>query len=176
MKATGIVRRIDDLGRVVIPKEIRRTMRIREGDPLEIYTAKDGEVIFKKYSPVGDMSQFAEEYCATLQTVSGFPCAITDKEMVIAASGNKGRTVGKALSNEFEEILESRRPYEAKEKGAMLTGSNDEAEVMLSHPIMAEGDILGTVALLRSPNKEAGEAENKLLRAAAIFLGKQLES
>ena len=122
------------------------------------------------------MSQFAEEYCATLQTVSGFPCAITDKEMVIAASGNKGRTVGKALSNEFEEILESRRPYEAKEKGAMLTGSNDEAEVMLSHPIMAEGDILGTVALLRSPNKEAGEAENKLLRAAAIFLGKQLES
>ena len=174
--ARGLVRRIDDLGRVVIPKEIRRTMRIREGDPLEIYTAKDGEVIFKKYSPVGDMGQFAEEYCATLQTVSGFPCAITDREMVIAASGSRSRTVGKALSAEFEEVLESRRPFTAGDKGPGLTKSGEEAEVVLSHPIMAEGDILGTVALLRAPDKEAGEAESKLLRAAAIFLGKQLES
>ena len=176
MKATGIVRRIDDLGRVVIPKEIRRTLHIKEGDPLEIYTAKDGEVIFKKYSPVGDMGQFAEEYCATLQTVSGFPCAITDKEMVIAASGGRGRPVGKAISPEFEQIVESRRPFSATDKGAALLKNGEEAEVVLSHPIMAEGDVLGTVALLRSPDKEAGDAESKLLRAAAIFLGKQLES
>ncbi len=175
MKATGIVRRIDDLGRVVIPKEIRRTMRIREGDPLEIYTAKDGEVIFKKYSPIGDMGQFADEYCATLQTVSGFPCVITDKEMVIAAGG-KGRTVGKTLSAEFEEIIESRRPFQAGDRPVGLIKNGEENDVVLSHPIMAEGDILGTVTMLRSPDKEAGETESKLLHAAAIFLGKQLES
>ena len=174
MKATGIVRRIDDLGRVVIPKEIRRTLHINEGDPLEIYTAKDGEVIFKKYSPIGDMGQFAEEYCATLQTVSGFPCAITDKEMVVAASG-KSKTVGKALSREFEQLLERRRPYRAESDGPELTGSGD-SEVALAHPIMAEGDIAGMVTMLRSPGKEAGDAEDKLLHAAAIFLGKQLES
>ena len=174
MKATGIVRRIDDLGRVVIPKEIRRTLHIKEGDPLEIYTAKDGEVIFKKYSPVGDMGQFAEEYCSTLQTVSGFPCAITDKEMVVAASG-KVRAVGKALSPAFEEILERRRPYQAQGDGPELTGGG-EGEVALAHPIMAEGDLVGMVTMLRTPGKQAGPTEDKLLHAAAIFLGKQLES
>ena len=174
MKATGIVRRIDDLGRVVIPKEIRRTLHIKEGDPLEIYTAKDGEVIFKKYSPVGDMGQFAEEYCATLQTVSGFPCAITDKEMVIAAAG-KSKTVGKALTSEFEQLLERRRPYQSGGEGLELIANGD-SEVALAHPIMAEGDIAGMVTMLATPGKEAGEAENKLLHAAAIFLGKQLES
>ena len=174
MKATGIVRRIDDLGRVVIPKEIRRTLHIKEGDPLEIYTAKDGEVIFKKYSPIGDMGQFAEEYCSTLQTVSGFPCAITDKEMVIAAAG-KHRAVGKALSPAFEEILERRRPYQATGEGPELTG-NGEGEVALAHPIMAEGDLVGMVTMLRADGKQAGPTEDKLLHAAAIFLGKQLES
>lgn len=87
MKATGIVRRIDDLGRVVIPKEIRRTLRIREGDPLEIYTATDGEVIFKKYSPVGELSAFASQYAEVLSRVSGLPVIICDKDHVIAASG-----------------------------------------------------------------------------------------
>ncbi len=176
MKATGIVRRIDDLGRVVIPKEIRRTLHIKEGDPLEIYTAKDGEVIFKKYSPIGDMGQFAEEYCSTLQTVSGFPCAITDKEMVIAAAGGKGRAVGKALSAEFEQIMEERRPFAATDNGPSLTKSGEDSPVALAHPIMAEGDIMGMVTLLKTADKQAGEAESKLLRAAAIFLGKQLES
>ena len=165
----------DDLGRVVIPKEIRRTLHIKEGDPLEIYTAKDGEVIFKKYSPIGDMGQFAEEYCATLQTVSGFPCAITDKEMVIAASG-KTRAMGKALSAEFEEIIESRRPFDAKDRTLGLTKNGEDAEVALAHPIMAEGDIVGMVTMLRSPGKQVGVTEDKLLHAAAIFLGKQLES
>ena len=174
MKATGIVRRIDDLGRVVIPKEIRRTLHIKEGDPLEIYTAKDGEVIFKKYSPVGDMGQFAEEYCATLQTVSGFPCAITDREMVIAASG-KSKTVGKTVTPEFERLIERRRPYVAEGTGTDLTGNGD-SEVALAHPIIAEGDIAGMVTMLHTPGKKIGEAENKLLHAAAIFLGKQLES
>ena len=87
MKATGIVRRIDDLGRVVIPKEIRRTLRIREGDPLEIYTDTDGEVIFKKYSPVGEMSAFATQYAEVLARISGLPTLISDRDHIIAAAG-----------------------------------------------------------------------------------------
>ena len=87
MKATGVVRRIDDLGRVVIPKEIRRTLRIKEGDPLEIFTDKEGEVILKKYSPIGELSEFAEEYAETLTKTTGHIACITDKDTVIAVSG-----------------------------------------------------------------------------------------
>ena len=87
MKATGIVRRIDDLGRVVIPKEIRRTMRIREGDPLEIYTDNDGEVIFKKYSPIGELSGFAGVYAEVLHKTGGAPVVVCDRDHVVAVSG-----------------------------------------------------------------------------------------
>ena len=93
MKATGIVRRIDDLGRVVIPKEIRRTMRIREGDPLEIYTEKDGEVIFKKYSPIGELANFVGAYTETVNKATGLTSIITDKDSVIAASGDRKSVV-----------------------------------------------------------------------------------
>ena len=86
MKATGIVRRIDDLGRVVIPKEIRRTMRIREGDPLEIYTTKDGEVIFKKYSLLGGLEDFAAQFCDTLSHSTEFTAAVTDRDAIIAVA------------------------------------------------------------------------------------------
>lgn len=87
MKATGIVRRIDDLGRVVIPKEIRRTMRIREGDPLEIYTDTDGQVIFKKYSPMGELSEFAAQICDALHKTTGGIAAVCDRDAVIAVAG-----------------------------------------------------------------------------------------
>ena len=87
MKATGIVRRIDDLGRIVIPKEIRRVMRLREGDPLEIYTEADGSVVFRKYSPIGDMSRVSEEYAEAINRTSGIPIAICDRDNVIAVSG-----------------------------------------------------------------------------------------
>ena len=87
MKATGIVRRIDDLGRIVIPKEIRRTLRIREGDPLEIYTDKEGEVILKKYSPIGEMSEFASQFADSLNQTSGHISCISDRDSIIAVSG-----------------------------------------------------------------------------------------
>ena len=96
MKATGIVRRIDDLGRVVIPKEIRRTMRIREGDPLEIYTTRDGEVIFKKYSLIGGLEEFAAQFCDTLSRSTDFSAAVTDRDAVIAIAGaGKKELLGK---------------------------------------------------------------------------------
>ena len=103
MKATGIVRRIDDLGRVVIPKEIRRTMRIREGDPLEIYTDREGEVIFKKYSPIGEMQIFASQYAETLNKTCQLAVVICDRDAVIACSGiSKKEYPDRKLSAEFE--------------------------------------------------------------------------
>ena len=118
MKATGIVRRIDDLGRVVIPKEIRRTMRIREGDPLEIYTSRDGEVIFKKYSLLGGMEDFAGQLCETMSRSTGSICAVTDRDAVIAvAGGGKRELQGKRITPELEQIMESRRIYQYTGEG-----------------------------------------------------------
>ena len=109
MKATGIVRRIDDLGRVVIPKEIRRTLRIREGDPLEIYTEKDGEVIFKKYSPMGELSSYAAEICESLYKSTGGTVAVCDRDSMIAVSGGgKKELLEKPVSKALEEIMENR--------------------------------------------------------------------
>ena len=109
MKATGIVRRIDDLGRVVIPKEIRRTMRIREGDPLEIYTTRDGEVIFKKYSLIGGLEDFAAQFCDTLSRNTDFTAAVTDRDGIVAVAGaGKRELLGKNLSPQLEQIMEQR--------------------------------------------------------------------
>ena len=118
MKATGIVRRIDDLGRVVIPKEIRRTMRIREGDPLEIYTSREGEVIFKKYSLLGGVEDFAAELCETMSRSTGSVCAVTDRDTVIAvAGGSKRELMGKRITPELEQIMESRKIYQYTGEG-----------------------------------------------------------
>ena len=112
MKATGIVRRIDDLGRVVIPKEIRRTMRIREGDPLEIYTTKDGEVIFKKYSLLGGLEDFAAQFCDTLSHSTEFTAAVTDRDAIIAVAGvGKRELLGKTISEPLERIMEDRQVW-----------------------------------------------------------------
>ena len=110
MKATGIVRRIDDLGRVVIPKEIRRTMHIREGDPLEIFTDKEGGVIFKKYSPLGELSSFAGDCCTSLYTVSGMYCSVCDMDNVIAYAGQGKRDIlERPISRECEQLIEARK-------------------------------------------------------------------
>ena len=114
MKATGIVRRIDDLGRVVIPKEIRRTMRIREGMPLEIFTDKDGGVIFKKYSPLGELGAYSAQYAEAINKVSGFPVAVCDRDTVVAAAGTgKKEILEHAISGQIAAMLESRKPFSA---------------------------------------------------------------
>ena len=110
MKATGVVRRIDDLGRIVIPKEIRRTLRIKEGDPLEIFTDKEGEVILKKYSPIGELSEFATGYAETLSKTTGHIACITDKDSVIAVSGgSKKEFLEQSLSPELEKVMENKQ-------------------------------------------------------------------
>ena len=180
MKATGIVRRIDDLGRVVIPKEIRRTMRIREGDPLEIYTNRDGEVIFKKYSLLGGVEDFATLLCETMSRSTGSICAVTDRDTVIAvAGGGKRELMGKRITPELEQVMENRRIYQYSGEGqAMLVPDNtDKLVTNVAAPILAEGDLLGLVLFIGSEAAaSAGEAEYKLAQTMAAFLGRHMEN
>ena len=179
MKATGIVRRIDDLGRVVIPKEIRRTLRIREGDPLEIYTEKDGEVIFKKYSPMGELSGFAGEICESLYKSTGTVTAVCDRDSVIAvAGGGKKELLDKPISRALEEIMENRKAVRTEPGSRQPRPVDAEAgfAVSAAAPILAEGDVLGCVMFLGRPGSECTELEFKLAQTVAGFLGRQMES
>ena len=180
MKATGIVRRIDDLGRVVIPKEIRRTMRIREGDPLEIYTSRDGEVIFKKYSLLGGVEDFATQLCETMSRSTGCICAVTDRDTVIAvAGGAKRELAGKRITSELEQIMDNRRIYQYSGEGPtiLVTDSSDKLVVSVAAPILAEGDLLGVVLFISStPGSVTGDAEFKLAQTIAAFLGRHMEN
>ena len=179
MKATGIVRRIDDLGRVVIPKEIRRTMRIREGDPLEIYTDNDGEVIFKKYSPIGELSSFATQYADVLYKTVGMPVVVCDRDHVIAVSGiPKKELLERRVSPQLEEIMEQRRTFAmlGKDQKRMQPVEGVERFALVCSPIIASGDVAGSVMYLCGDNvTSAGDVEIKLVTAAAAFLGKQME-
>ena len=183
MKATGIVRRIDDLGRVVIPKEIRRTLRIKEGDPLEIYTDREGEVIFKKYSPIGELQNFATEYADTLQKTSSMPIFICDRDEVIAVSGaSKKEYLDRKISPALEQIVEKRSLYVRgnTEEAVAITSDGGSHYVNCAMPILSEGDVVGCV-VSAVPYDAAGgprisnETESKLIQTAGVFLGKQME-
>ncbi len=183
MKATGVVRRIDDLGRVVIPKEIRKTLRIKEGDPLEIFTDKEGEVILKKYSPIGELSEFATEYAETLAKTTGHIACITDKDTVIAVSGgSKKEFLEQSISDELERILEDKENYTSRENNnlAVPITKNDNKERRFNsqvvYPIISDGDAIGSVILLsKEPGIKMTEVEQKVVQSAASFLGKQME-
>lgn len=177
MKATGIVRRIDDLGRVVIPKEIRRTLRIREGDPLEIYTDSSGEVIFKKYSPVGEMSEFAGQYAEVLSRVCNLPTLIADRDHIIAVSGvSKKEYLERRITSEVEELIENRRSFNSASDGLLVPVEGIDRTAGIVFPIIAAGDVTGAVIMLHNERKtNPGEVEIKLAQTAATFLGKQME-
>lgn len=182
LKATGIVRRIDDLGRVVIPKEIRRTLRIREGDPLEIFTDREGEVILKKYSPIGELSEFATEYVESLQEALGHIAIITDRDTVIAIAGHsKKEYMDKRVSKALERIMEERETTVMNEGDQMVPIASDEGDegkyiAQVIAPIVTQGDPIGTV-IICSKNKgvNMGEVEKKIASTAASFLSKQME-
>ena len=180
MKATGIVRRIDDLGRVVIPKEIRRTLRIREGDPLEIYTEKDGEVIFKKYSPMGDLADFAVQICDSIGKNTGHIAVVCDRDGVIAAFGAPRRELlEKRCSPSLEQMMESRKSYRwnGEDSVLRLSESVERYHVGVCTPILAEGDLMGCVALLlEAGDQPLTESELKLVQTVAGFLGRQMEN
>ncbi|MBO5287231.1 MAG: AbrB/MazE/SpoVT family DNA-binding domain-containing protein [Clostridia bacterium] len=180
MKATGIVRRIDDLGRVVIPKEIRRTMRIREGDPLEIYTDRDGEVIFKKYSPVGEMASFASQYVETLHKICAMSVVVTDRDSIICCAGvPKKEYADKRLSEDFEQIIEARSMYIHKNGAPCVqVAEGNTAFVKYAMPIISEGDIVGCVACVSNDSSmvtDPNSTEAKLIQTASSFLGRQFE-
>ncbi|MBR3554166.1 MAG: AbrB/MazE/SpoVT family DNA-binding domain-containing protein [Clostridia bacterium] len=177
MKATGIVRRIDDLGRVVIPKEIRRTMRIREGDPLEIYTAADGEVIFKKYSPMGELEPYTRQYAEVLHRATAMPAVICDRDRVIAATGRaKKELLGKRISSALEALMEARASFPGEGAAAAPRVSDESEETAaVMFPILGGGDVMGAVLLLQSDDAAPTDTEIKLMQVAAGFLGKQME-
>lgn len=164
MKATGIVRRIDDLGRVVIPKEIRRVLRIREGDPLEIYTNKDGEVILKKYSPINELSQFAGEYAETAAYVLGSAVVVSDTDQFIAVSGGiKKDLLDRKIDTELDKLIQEK-----------VRITEDDKIVV---PIVSQGDSIGSITIIpREEGKILGEAELKVAEIGANFLAKQMES
>lgn len=178
MKATGIVRRIDDLGRVVIPKEIRRTLRIREGDPLEIFTDRDGEVIFKKYSPMGELGAVAAELAEVLSRTAGLSCAICDRDAVIAAAGGAKKDIfEKNISSDLETLMEQRTIYEHKlgDTQDMAVSDGDDYHIVVAAPIITDGDVTGCVALLSEDETvAAGEVESKLSQTVAQFLSKRV--
>ena len=179
MKATGIVRRIDDLGRVVIPKEIRRTLRIREGDPLEIFTDSNGEVVFKKYSPIGELSPYAGQYADVLAKYSGLPCLICDKDHVVSCAGvSKKEYLERRISPTVEDLMEARKTYLAKQGDlkALITVEGLDRPAAVVCPILSAGDVTGAVILLMGDSGTApAEADLKLAQAAAAFLGKLME-
>ena len=183
MKATGVVRRIDDLGRIVIPKEIRRTLHIKEGDPLEIFTDKEGEIILKKYSPIGELSEFATGYAETLSKTTGHIACITDKDTVIAVSGgSKKEFLEQALSPELEKVMENKEIYTSKANNeiALPITQNDNKErrynSQVIYPIIADGDVIGSVILLsKEQNTKMGDTELKVVQSAAGFLSSQMD-
>jgi AbrB family transcriptional regulator (stage V sporulation protein T) len=186
LKATGIVRRIDDLGRVVIPKEIRRTLRIREGDPLEIFVDREGEVILKKYSPIGELGDFAKEYADSLHETIGHISMIADRDVIIALAGaNKKEFLGKAIGKAVERALEERTTLvindiqAADDEDLHVIESEDREYTIKSQvisPIITQGDPIGAVIIVsKETGSKLGDMEIKLAETAAGFLAKQME-
>ncbi len=182
MKATGIVRRVDELGRIVIPKEIRRTLHIKNGDPLEIYTTESGGIILKKYSALKDLSDFATQYADSLAKTSGHTLIITDRDVVVAVAGaSKKEYLDKKISRALENIME--------ERGTVINRGLDEHPVdilddknvdsfssQVITPILAHGDAIGTIMMLSADKKARfGDLETKLTQSAAGIIGRQLE-
>ena len=162
MKATGIVRRIDELGRVVIPKEIRRTQRIRRGDPLEIFTTGDGEVIFKKYSPIGEMGTVAAQYT----------------EVLSKSGAGRRELADRSISQPLEKLMDARRPYrnEGEPDRALMPCEGAARVLLCAVPIIAAGDVAGAVGLLTEDRTATpDEAQCKAVSVAAAFLAKQME-
>ncbi|MCH5184440.1 MAG: AbrB/MazE/SpoVT family DNA-binding domain-containing protein [Oscillospiraceae bacterium] len=192
MKATGIVRRIDDLGRVVIPKEIRRSLRIREGEPLEIFTNEEGGVVFQKYSPVGEFGEFTAQYAEALHKTAGFPVAICDLDNVIAAAGvPKKEYLEKPITSHLSGILETHRPYSAGSgdpvdvvstasgtdtNGVDASGTGHRG-MLVSYlsPIVSEGNVVGAVMALSDSPAPPDETAKKLINTGALFLSSQMQ-
>ncbi len=181
MKATGVVRRIDDLGRIVIPKEIRKTLRIKEGSPLEIFTEKEGDIILRKYSPIGEITNFSSEYTESLAKVTDLIAIVTDKDVVIAVSGTaKKDLLEQSISPELEKIIEKREVATLEEDKAILItakGNREkECKAQVIVPIISDSEVTGSVILMaKEKGVKLGKQEEQIAQVGANFLGNQME-
>lgn len=181
MKATGIVRRIDELGRIVIPKEIRRTLRIREGEPLEIFTENEGSIVLKKYSPIVDLEEIATQYAESMNKATGFIIAITDKDHVVTICGQTKKMFnGKEISDDLEELILERKSIIASSEDnnfiSIINDYNDEFTNQVIVPIISDSNAIGSVIFLSNDSStKFGDTEMKLAQTAAIFLALQME-
>lgn len=181
MKATGIVRRIDELGRIVIPKEIRRILKIRESDPLEIYTDREGEIILKKYSPIGEMTTIAKECAESIAEVASYKVMITDRDQVIVVAGGVRKDyIGKGITEEFEKLMEDRNVIMSApgRKNTYVVMNYEYGEYgQIISPIMCEGDVIGAVVLLgKNESSLLSEEDKRIAGVIASILGKQMEN
>ena len=179
MKATGVVRRIDDLGRVVIPKEIRKTLRIKEGTPLEIFTEKDGDIILKKYSPIGELANFSSAYVETLSTVTNYIAIVTDKDSVIAVSGiAKKDLLEQPITENLEKIIDKREIFIGNSDNFIPIVSKKDIESYpeIIVPIISYSEVIGSIILLnKDKSKNISDTETQIAKIAANFLGTQME-
>ena len=179
MRATGVVRRIDDLGRIVIPKEIRRTMRMREGDPLEIFTNNSGEIMLKKYSMMEGLATLGQSYAESLYKVSGLACAICDSDRVVAYAGQgRKEAMDMPVTRDIEEVISGRMSYFKQfpnEKNVYTHSGAGVAAVGIT-PVINGGDCPGAVALLADSGQVLTESQKKLLVLTASLLACNLES
>lgn len=180
MKATGIVRRIDELGRVVIPKEIRRTLRIKEGDPLEIYTDRE-DLLFRKYSPIATLEKFSQSCAEALEEVMGNTVLITDNDNVLMGAGSgKKEFIGGTISEELENLLKERKSVIRNRLNGeplvqIVKGTAMAFECQVITPVILGGDCLGCIIMLSKQNIKFGEGELKNLQVSAAFLARQFE-
>ncbi len=181
MKATGIVRRIDDLGRVVVPKEIRRTLRIREGDPLEIFTDRDGAIVLRKYSPIGELTDYANDFAYAIERTTAKTAMICDKDTIISVCGEHKRDyAGKPLSKQMELVIEGRTPVfnDADNGGCMPVYDGEDTKGVSAQivvPILSEGQTIGAVTIIATDNGVLSTGEQVAAKVAASFLGAQME-
>ncbi len=176
MKATGIVRRMDDLGRVVIPKEIRRTMRIGEGSPLEIFIDKDGGIIFRKYSPVGEMSDCAQKMSECVSAMSGLGVAVSDRDRIIASAGIPRKDLlDKPVSRQLDELMRKKTSFVSSGEDTVLAADGGLRTANAAFPIVNEGDICGMFLLIKDEKSHPGASEEnlRLAKLAANFLGRE---
>lgn len=176
MKATGVVRRIDDLGRIVIPKEIRRNLRIREGDSLEIYTDSNEAIILKKYSHIESINNFIAQYAESVFASSKREIIITDNERIIAVAGNfRKDIVGKKIDIRLDDKIQKRN-MQVFERGESLEITDNlviNTPTVLK-PIAVYGDLIGAVIVVGE--NAVGELEKSIAEMTSLFIGKYLES
>ena len=182
MKDTGIVRRIDELGRIVIPKEIRRTMRLKEGTAVQIYINKSGELTLTKYSPIVDITEFANTFCSVINDNLSINLVVTDKDFVIATTNKLKGCLGKEISAKLEEILEERKSYlfNVSDNSKMLELFKDDSNTYYSQmvvPILANSDVVGGIVAFTNLEKETNFSmtDVKILQVIAGFLARQVE-